>query len=69
MTLTSAGFKVAGAGATIDRARDPATLPLADNRRILAEDGRASVETLRLRVWDLAPDGTLAVHCRDASRD
>jgi poly-gamma-glutamate capsule biosynthesis protein CapA/YwtB (metallophosphatase superfamily) len=34
-TLTSAGFKVAGAGATIDRARDPATLALADNRRIL----------------------------------
>jgi poly-gamma-glutamate synthesis protein (capsule biosynthesis protein) len=33
--LTAAGLRIAGAGATIDRARDPAIVELADNRRIL----------------------------------
>lgn len=34
-TLTAAGVKIAGAGATIDRARNPAIIDLAGNRRIL----------------------------------
>ncbi len=34
-TLTAAGVKIAGAGATIDRARDPAIIDLTGNHRIL----------------------------------